>query len=177
MPNCCCISMTIKCDPAQIEWLKTIFDEMNTLDEHGHNPVLKTMVPRPSEEDDNWYAWNNSNWGTKWDVRDCTLSWEDNKIEISAWTAWAPPIQAIETFEENNQSHEVSVRCVYDEGGNEIYGVYEDGSDYEAELPETSCDPAWEDYPNNLFKWRREEMEEEEEEQRLEEQEQTTENN
>ena len=40
---------------------------------------------------DNWYDWQTTNWGTKWDVSDVemedSISWVDYKFE----TAWSPP--------------------------------------------------------------------------------------
>ena len=49
-------------------------------------------VPRPFEENDNWYKWNIKNWGTKWDTDD-QLEIRDygDSIEIVLQTAWAPP--------------------------------------------------------------------------------------
>lgn len=40
----------------------------------------------------NWYGWNNSNWGTKWDCSDSTYNKEDKILQFS--TAWSCP-QAI----------------------------------------------------------------------------------
>ena len=49
-------------------------------------------VPRPFEENDNWYEWNVKNWGTKWDTNDEMVITDDgDSIEIVIETAWAPP--------------------------------------------------------------------------------------
>ena len=40
---------------------------------------------------DNWYDWQTTNWGTKWDVSDVVMEdsihWVDYKFD----TAWSPP--------------------------------------------------------------------------------------
>lgn len=61
---------------------------------------------------DDWYNWNNRNWGTKWDVAvpddnkyiDTSMHEEmngDNKVVVYSFdTAWAPPIAAITKLSE-----------------------------------------------------------------------------
>ena len=42
----------------------------------------------------NWYDWQSSNWGTKWDVtaQNVEIEYEDDEqLEVSFDTAWAPP--------------------------------------------------------------------------------------
>ena len=44
--------------------------------------------------DDRWFHWNNTNWGTKWDVnaKSVEIEYEDEEqLEVSFDTAWAPP--------------------------------------------------------------------------------------
>ena len=42
-------------------------------------------------------------------------------------TAWAPPLEAFQTYIENND--DVSIRCSYFEGGCDFAGVWTDGAD------------------------------------------------
>tara|TARA_B100001059_G_C17709597_1_gene514698 strand:+ start:156 stop:722 length:567 start_codon:yes stop_codon:yes gene_type:complete len=57
---------------------------------------FEIFYPRPKEKDKEWYDWNCSNWGTKWNIN----SWgicahdigEDNRLCCSFDTAWSPPI-------------------------------------------------------------------------------------
>jgi len=81
----------------------------------------------------NWYDWNVSNWGTKWDVGLEGLSFTelaDGEAEISGWfdSAWSPPIEALNTFSEANE--DCSVECFYLETGMCFVGCWDsDGGD------------------------------------------------
>lgn len=73
---------------------KEIIDEIEE-----HKLSFNYFVPRPNEQDENWYNWNLTNWGVKWDIYDETQSnddfylnrIEDDKIELSFLTAWDTP--------------------------------------------------------------------------------------
>lgn len=42
---------------------------------------------------DNWYDWAVNNWGTKWDVCECSVNENDsNCFEVEFNSAWSPPI-------------------------------------------------------------------------------------
>jgi hypothetical protein len=58
------------------------------------------LCPRPPEEADNWYNWNVSNWGTKWNACRCELTRSEQKLVYNFDTAWAPPMPVIEKFAE-----------------------------------------------------------------------------
>lgn len=68
------------------KWDKDGRDEDNSPD------VFQIIHPRPKEEDDNWYDWNNENWGTKWDMRVYGFNFEDDELTFSGDTAWNAPI-------------------------------------------------------------------------------------
>lgn len=44
-----------------------------------------------SETANNWYHWNNRNWGTKWDAKDPVIDKQESCIVIEFDTAWSPP--------------------------------------------------------------------------------------
>ena len=92
MPNWCSNRATIT-GPAPV--IKEIIEVLNQED----SPLLQWMVPRPGAEED-WYSWNIQNWGTKWDISDVYFENqpEEDSIEFSFCTAWAPPEQAFETW-------------------------------------------------------------------------------
>ena len=43
------------------------------------------------KNDDRWYDWSYSNWGTKWDACDKEIEDEEDWAEITFNTAWSPP--------------------------------------------------------------------------------------
>ena len=93
MPNWCSNRATIT-GPAPV--IQEITEILNRED----SPLLQWMVPRPGDQEDNWYNWNVSNWGTKWDICDVYFEnqEEEDSIEFSFCSAWGPPEQAFETW-------------------------------------------------------------------------------
>lgn len=112
--------------------------------------LLKAMVPMPAEliqtvkgsGDElqvekydgftNWYDWAVARWGTKWDVSPEGLEYTDNEdgtATISGYfeSAWAPPIEAYNTFVEENE--DCSLEASYHEPGMDYAGFYSDGDD------------------------------------------------
>ena len=80
----------------------------------------------------NWYDWAVHNWGTKWDISDEGLEYEDTEdgyATISGWfdSAWAPPIEAYNKFLEENT--DCSLESFYEEGGMDFAGHYDNGAD------------------------------------------------
>ena len=94
MPNWTSNRATIT-GPAPV--IKEIIDVLN----QDHSPLLNWMVPQPNfENDSDWYDWNVNNWGTKWDISDVYFEnqAEEDSIEFSFCTAWAPPVDAFLTW-------------------------------------------------------------------------------
>ena len=142
MPNWCNNTITIR---GSADKLKAIWDTAQKQD-----GLLAALVPQPEDmfhgnlgETEraecvekgipNWYDWNVSNWGTKWDVGIEGLEYtvlEDGSAEISGWfdSAWSPPIDALSTFSEANE--DCSVECYYLESGMCFVGFWDsDGAD------------------------------------------------
>ena len=89
MPNWCSGRATISGPAPVISEIKSILED-------PEGDLLNWMVPRPKAEDENWYNWNIENWGTKWSLSDVYIDncSEEDSIEFSFSTAWAPPIDA-----------------------------------------------------------------------------------
>lgn len=145
MPNWCNNSINIS---GSTETIKTLWDEAN---KEGSG-LLNAMKPMPKELEgttspspregtpqplvdghDNWYSWRVDNWGTKWDI-DPTEGLEftdngDGTAQISGWfeSAWAPPIQAYDTFLDDMDG--CSLVADYHEPGMDFAGFYDNGDD------------------------------------------------
>ena len=144
MPNWCNNSISIQ---GSTETIKTLWEEAN----REGSGLLNAMKPMPKElEDttsptpddkvqpkvdghDNWYSWRVENWGTKWDIDPKEgLEFTDNgdgTAQISGWfeSAWAPPIEAYNTFVEDMDG--CSLTADYHEPGMDFAGFYDNGDD------------------------------------------------
>lgn len=111
--------------------------------------TFQAIIPRPADQDENWYDWQVKHWGTKWDA--CHLETEHQGTGLT-WrfdTAWAPPLPVLEalaqqhpeiTFtlwyqEEQGWGGEISVR-----GSDLLEETSWDIPSSHAELNERSCD-------------------------------------
>ncbi len=57
------------------------------------------IIPRPAEEEQDWYNWNIANWGCKWGASDVEVA-EETHSQISYYfsTPWSSPTPVIETL-------------------------------------------------------------------------------
>ncbi len=150
MPNWCNNSISIQ---GGSNTIRTLWEEAN---KEGSG-LLNAMKPMPKELEgttsptpqegqagykgpqptvdgfDNWYDWRVSNWGTKWDIDPKEgLEFTDNgdgTAQISGWfeSAWAPPIEAYNTFIEDMDG--CSLVADYHEPGMDFAGFYDNGDD------------------------------------------------
>ena len=149
MPNWCNNYLELEHeDPAMIERARKAFAEGKLLEEFCPVPaslhIVAGRVGDPDEqkklEEDtarnievhgygNWYDYCVNEWGTKWDVGgDGGMATEGvNHIEMNFDSAWAPPIAAMEKFQDLG----FKVKLVYWESGMCFAGIYdENGDDY-----------------------------------------------
>ena len=134
--------------------------------------LLDAMVPMPRELRDttkgsgdelqtekydgftNWYDWSVARWGTKWDVDMEGIEYTDNEdgtATISGYfdSAWAPPIEAYNTFLEANE--DCSLTASYYEMGCDFAGLYDNGDDeYLEDLHGAAKQP--EDQQSDLYR-------------------------
>ncbi len=94
MPNWVSNRATISGPAPVIAEITNILNQEST-------PLLAWMVPEPRYEDDQaWYGWRVSNWGTKWDISDVYFEHqaEEDSITFDFCTAWAPCVEAFHTW-------------------------------------------------------------------------------
>lgn len=80
-----------------------------------------------------WYDWQTSNWGTKWDVgrdqndpRKIKVKKGATEVTLSFDSAWSPPIPF---YEKLHQEHQFEINARYFEPGCGFIGVWENGND------------------------------------------------
>ena len=99
--------------------------------------LFNQILPRPADQEENWYGWNTGNWGTKWDASVYDWNREDaNTIAVNYDTAWAPAMGVLDHL--FNEGY--SVQSYYHEPGMAFIGYYEDGDDdfYEYDITDAA---------------------------------------
>ena len=135
MPNWCSNSITIQGPTDTIKQLWE--DACNNAMRDPAKGLLDAMVPIGE--------WDYGNaveaWGTKWDISLEGLEFEDNgdgTAYITGWfdTAWAPPVEAYNTFLEDMDN--CSLEASYYEPGMDFGGFWssENGDEYFDDLQE-----------------------------------------
>jgi hypothetical protein len=193
MPNWCNNYLELEHeDPAMIERARKAFAEGKLLEEFCPVPEsLHIVAGRVGDDSDeaqikleedtkrnlevhgyaNWYDYCVNEWGTKWDVGGDGGCASDgvNSVEMNFDSAWAPPIAAMEKFQDLG----FKVKLIYWESGMCFCGLFdENGDDYfdysdmtskelaeciNPEIDECMC------IVENLEMWEEENQEEEEE--------------
>ena len=74
------------------------------------------------KNDDRWYHWCIENWGTKWDVSELDIEYDDEQLELTFSTAWSPPEGIMQELKDKYP--DLSFSCFYDEPGMEVAGYY-----------------------------------------------------
>jgi len=196
MPNWCNNYLELEHDdPAMITRAKTAFADARLLAEFVPVPEsLHIVAGRVGNDADaeqikleedtarniatygyaNWYDFCVNEWGTKWDVGgegDQATVESPNAIKMNFDSAWAPPIAAMEKFQDLG----FRVKLVYWESGMCFCGVYdENGDDYldysdmSADEVEANINPEIDEcmcIVENLREWEEENKEEEDENQ------------
>jgi len=170
MPNWCNNTLELQHeDPAMIERAKTAFAAGRFLEEFCPVPAsLQIVAGRVGDPDElkkleedtaenirvhgygNWYDYCVNEWGTKWDVGgdDYNEPQQDNpnKITMSLDSAWAPPVAAMEKFQDLG----FSVRLYYYEPGMCFAGIYDENGDDYYELSDMNSERVAEDIPSEL---------------------------
>jgi len=88
---------------------------------------FNNLIPRPKEEEDNWYNWNINNWGVKWDINfdnECIIDIDDTSIEMEFETAWGPPAGVF--YQIKNEFPNLQISWFYHEPMMELAGYLQD---------------------------------------------------
>lgn len=120
MPNWCYNTAVISHDDETL--IDALEQELMKGDEAR---VFNHLMPRPVEEEENWYAWNINAWGTKWDMTPYDWDRNGNSITMTFDSAWSPPVTLYETLTEEGWY----VSAKYHEPGCVFIGKFEDGFD------------------------------------------------
>ena len=148
MPNWCRNRVTVYSDNTQpIEKIKKIFEDKKNIfgqiikepdwrrlpNEKGEFPKVKQHFGKDGKlmfettefpdgkNDDRWYHWNITNWGTKWDACNVEIDYADeSQIEITFDTAWSPPEPICAKLRE--MFEDIHISWFYDEPGMEFAG-------------------------------------------------------
>ena len=150
MPNWCSNRVTVSGTEEDISKISDIFSDTKSIfnriiqspdwkrlpNEKGQFPQLERMKnPKTGEvmwetynfpdgkNDDRWYDWNITNWGTKWDitVKSVEFGYEDDEqLEMEFETAWAPPEPICYRLRE--MFKDLTISWFYDEPGMQTAG-------------------------------------------------------
>lgn len=121
-------------DAPQFSFWNIVKPEDSILDEYFANADATQLHNR-----NNWYNWNNRNWGCKWDARVHFAEAEENMLTYEFDTAWAPPIQVLETLSRDVPDVKLTLRYVEEQGWGGVT-VFKVGEVYEEEswdIPDT----------------------------------------
>jgi predicted RNA-binding Zn-ribbon protein involved in translation (DUF1610 family) len=91
---------------------------------------LNSLVPPPSTlDDDGWYNWRLSNWGTKWDVDvEAKVTVTETSLEYRFDSAWSPPMVWLQTV--GSKFPSLHFCLWYAESGCDFGGIYEIEGEY-----------------------------------------------
>ena len=151
MPNWCYNRITIYGDSeteAKLKEIEEIFEKENPFNEiypipdfknipneKGELPVLRRELNKDGsvfyetydfpdgKNDDRWYEWNITNWGTKWDItaKQVDFNYEDSEqLEMEFDTAWSPPEEIC--FRLREMFQDLTISWFYDEPGMQVAG-------------------------------------------------------
>ena len=148
MPNWCNNRVTVFSDDTEsVKKIKEIFESKDSVfgkiiqepdwkrlpNEKGEFPKVKQHFGKDGQlmfethefpdgkNDDRWYHWNISNWGTKWDACNVEIDYYDeSQIEMRFDTAWSPPEPICARLRE--MFKDIHISWFYDEPGMEFAG-------------------------------------------------------
>lgn len=138
MPNWCENNLTLSGDADVIKKIRDWYDQSGKTDDVG---LFSLFYPLPSELKDttapssepNWYDWQTTEWGTKWDAKNVMIEGEDGDeneefLWLSFETPWAPPIKFYEKITKDYP--QIVVHANYYEPGFDFAGTFDSKGGY-----------------------------------------------
>ena len=148
MPNWCNNKVKVFGEPEQLAQVAKIFKDEKSIfnniiqspdwkrlpNEKGEFPKLHQELNKDGsvfyetynfpdgKNDDRWYHWCIENWGTKWDVSELDIEYDEEVLELTFSTAWSPPEGIMQELKDKYP--DLGFSCFYDEPGMEIAGYY-----------------------------------------------------
>jgi len=136
MPNWCANVVVVShADKSKLDEFRQLAMDNQTKVSAG---FMNVLLPRPAGEEESWYDWNVSNWGTKWDVDVYVTEDTDESVTLSFDSAWAPPVRFYDYLTEQGYT----VKGYYYESGMGFAGIYENGQNDEYALEGDADDVA-----------------------------------
>ena len=149
MPNWCNNKVKVFGEPEQLAQVAKIFKDEKSIfnniiqspdwkrlpNEKGQFPQLEQHKnPKTGEvmwetynfpdgkNDDRWYHWCIENWGTKWELSELDIEYDEEVLELTFSTAWSPPEGIMQELKDKYP--DLGFSCFYDEPGMEVAGYY-----------------------------------------------------
>ena len=127
MPNWCHTTLNVEGSKEQIKEFSSLVSRAI----ENNNSLCNAIIPRPAAEEDNWYNWNITNWGSKWDVTDMFVEYEDDiNLNLTFATAWSPITPIFDELVKRG----FKVKAEYQDEGYMFAGEYEDGNETDFEI-------------------------------------------
>jgi len=130
--------------PTPKELTDTVSGFMGEDQREAHEAQQKANLEKYGHTD--WYSFQTSRWGTKWDVECEDAQVGGNTLTAYFDSAWSPPIGVYQELVEQGYS----VRAMYYEPGMAYAGVFEDGDDDYYELGEMRSQQVRDELPSDL---------------------------
>ena len=126
MPNWCNNTLEIRLKSKKEKQSLINFLKDMTLPNGKITFDFNKVIPRPKEQEANWYEWNIQHWGTKWNIDSDDISTTKDeiltgKISLRFDTAWSPPTPVIQAAALKYTG--LSFKLKYWEGGVGFRGV------------------------------------------------------
>jgi hypothetical protein len=126
---------------------KDLIEDLKNKLDTDKEKFFEYIRPRPGAEDENWYAWNLENWGTKWEVSPYEYHInEDGALYVSFDSAWGPPTNLYDYMYESGYD----VEAFYSEEGMAFAGWFIDGENNFYEYGDMSADEVEAELPTKL---------------------------